>query len=298
MTINKYFCGSLYLIYRSLLSTKNKFAKNIESSITNINFKRKPIKNSDDLYLHLKNEVTKATLDGKAALMLSGGIDSAILANFMPPNSQTYTFQCIVPNKQVTDETGGAKFNAKRNNLKNDVINIYWEDFENFAPKLMKQKGAPIHSIEVQIYKAALEAKKNGFTKAIFGENADIIYGGMDGLLAKDWLLGEFIERYAYIMPYKVLKNPFIPIKPFLKYEEKGHIDAYKFINEYFRLEALGTYQNACKLAGIEFVGPFSTSYMDTSIDFDRIRSGDTKYLVREVYRKITSKNTDAKTNE
>ena len=44
---------------------------------------------------------------------------------------------------------------------------------------------------------------------------------------------------------------------------------------------------NACETAGIEFVGPFSTSNMDIPIDYERIRSGDTKYLVREVYHNL-----------
>lgn len=39
------------------------------------------------------------------ALVLSGGIDSAILAKFMPKGSIAYTFKCVVPGVQVTDET-------------------------------------------------------------------------------------------------------------------------------------------------------------------------------------------------
>ena len=49
----------------------------------------------------------------------------------------------------------------------------------------MIRKGAPIHSIETQIFIAAQKILADGFTKFIFGENADIIFGGMDGLLSK-----------------------------------------------------------------------------------------------------------------
>ncbi len=72
-----------------------------------------------------------------------------------------------------------------------------------YTPLLMRHKGAPIHSIEVQIYKAAFMARQKGFTKMIFGENADIIYGGMDGLLSKDWLFGEFVKDILILCPIK-----------------------------------------------------------------------------------------------
>jgi len=76
-------------------------------------------------------------------------------------------------------------------------------------------------------------------------------------------------------------------LEPFQKYTCNGRIDAHAFINEFFRIEALGTYQNACETAGVIFVGPFSTSELVVPIDYKRIRSGDTKYLVREVFKKI-----------
>lgn len=37
----------------------------------------------------------------------------------------------------------------------------------------MRHKKAPIHSIEVQIYKADLQAKADGIDTIIFGEAAD-----------------------------------------------------------------------------------------------------------------------------
>ena len=151
----------------------------------------------------------------------------------------------------------------------------------------MKHKGAPIHSIETQIYLAAQKAKKDGIKKFVFGENADIIYGGMNGLLAKDWTYAEFVERYTYLMPYKVLKSPQMIMLPFLEFEKNGHIDGHDFINKYFRQEALGTYHNACETAGIEFVGPYSRTFLDAPIDYDRIRNGDTKYIIREAFKML-----------
>ena len=62
---------------------------------------------------------------------------------------------------------------------------------------LMLNKGAPIHSIEVQICKAAMQAKEDGFDTLIFGESADVNFGGQDGLLSKDWSVPEYIDRYS-----------------------------------------------------------------------------------------------------
>ncbi len=151
----------------------------------------------------------------------------------------------------------------------------------------MIHKGAPIHSIETQIYIAAKKVLADGFTKFIFGENADIIFGGMDGLLSKDWLFGEFVDRYSYVLPYKVLKDFQLPLKPFQEFEVDGHIDGHDFINKYFRQEALGSYGNACETAGIKFIAPYSLTYLVTPIDYRRIRNGESKYIVREAFKKL-----------
>ena len=281
------YCMSSFLMFRTIADHKKNFSREYRHNLKEFENVRVPIGNADELENHLKKSVKEACADGKAALALSGGIDSAILARFMPEGSTAYTFRCLVPGKEVTDEVPQAAKYAGECGLKHQVIEIYWKDFEEYAPVLMKNKGAPLHSIEVQIYKAALSAKADGFTKLIFGENADIIYGGMDGLLAKEWTFGEFVDRYAYLMPYRILKEPEMILAPFQKYEKNGKIDAHEFINEYFRIEALNTYVNACETAGIAFKGPFSTSRLSIPIDYERIRNGDTKYLVREVFRKL-----------
>lgn len=284
---DKDYCMSSFLMYRTIAMKGKSFKKGLEPNLANLDFQREPIYTSDDLMKSLKKQVEEATKDGKAALALSAGIDSAILSKFMPKNSMTYTFRCVVPGIKVQDETPNAANFAKVCGLKNKIIEIYWEDFDKYAPILMKHKGMPFHSIEVQIYKAALQAKKDGFTKLIFGENADIIYGGMTGLLAKDWTFGDFVDRYSYILPYKVLRNPMIILDPYKKYECNGCIDAYKFINDFFRSEALGTYNNACNAAGIKFIGPYSLTEMKDPIDLERIRNGEGKYLIRDVFKTL-----------
>lgn len=277
---------SNFLMYRYLFDGKNAYPTN-PARIVDLSFDRIPVKDSDDLVAALKQQIKEATYDGKAAIALSGGIDSAIMAKYMPEGSTAYTFRCIVSGKQVTDETPQAAKYAAECGLKHEIIDITWEDIISVTDKLINHKGAPIHSIEAQIYLASCKVKEAGFTKLIFGENADIIYGGMNGLLAEDWLTGEFIDRYSYVLPYKVMYNPAIDLTPFYEYDRDGHIDGHDFVNKFFRQEALGTYTNACGTAGIEFVGPYSKTVLNVSIDYSRIRSGDTKYIVREAFKKL-----------
>ena len=274
-------------MYRYVIDAEKRFYDGANCKQVDLDFARIPVKNSISLYGALKALVDEACKKGNVALALSGGIDSAVLARLVPEGTKAYTFRCVVPGIDVTDESALAGRWAKINKLDHEVIDIYWEDIVLAADLCMKHKGAPIHSIEAQIYLAATKAINDGCTKFIFGENADIIYGGMNGLLAKDWLFSEFVDRYTYVMPYKVLRDPLMPLEPYQEYEVDGHIDGHDFINKYFRQEALGTYTNACETAGIEFVGPYSKTYMDCPIEYQRIRSGDTKYIIRELFREL-----------
>lgn len=284
--IDKMFCASSYLMFRYIYDKNYSFYGDAPN-IVDLNFNRIPVKTSEDLLSALKKNIDKAVVNGRIALALSGGIDSAILAKLVPQGTKAYTFRCIVPNKQVTDESSLGAHWAKINNLEHEIIDIYWDDIVFATDILMRHKNAPIHSIEAQIFIAAKKAISQGKTKFIFGENADIIYGGMNGLLEKDWLYSEFIDRYSYVLPYKVLRNSCLLLEPFKEFEKNGHIDGYDFINKYFRQEALGTYTNACATAGIEFVGPYSETFLDVPIDYCRIRSGETKYLIRELFCKL-----------
>lgn len=283
--IDKNFCMSSFLMYRYIYDETFDFGlprKNVD-----ISFERTPIADGDELINFLRVRVEEATVDGKAALALSGGIDSAILAKFMPEGSTAYTFRCLVPGKKVEDESERAAHWAEICKLNHKVIDIYWEDVESVVDKLMLHKGAPIHSIEIQIYIAAKKVLADGFEKFIFGEIADTIYGGLDGLLSKDWLFGEFVERYSYVLPYKVLREPQLPLEPFLKIEVDGRVDPHEFLNVYFLPESLGSYFNACSEAGMNFIAPYSLTKLANPIDYKKIRGGEPKYIVREAFRKL-----------
>lgn len=286
--VDRTYCASSYLMYRTIADPNRCFSNQLNTNL----YRRDKCKifevyNDDDLANALQVQINTITKTRKTAIALSGGIDSAVMAKYMPEGSKAYTFQCIVPGKKVTDEVPQAKRYADECKLQHEVIEIYWEDFEEYAPVLMKHKGAPIHSIEVQIYKAALKAKADGFDSIIFGESADLNYGGLSGLMSKDWKVGEFIDRYSYVQPYWVLKEFNLITEPITRYEENGYINTQEFCRGFFLNEAMGSYTNACECAGIHLETPYVNTWLATPIDIERIRSGENKYIVRDLFKKL-----------
>ncbi len=286
MRTDSNFCMNSYLMYRAIVDENCRFSDRITPWFYHNDVERSPISSSNELEVHLQKEITEILSDGPVALMLSSGIDSAILASFLPEGTQTYTLHCIADNS--VNEIEAAKHYAEINNLKHKVIDIFWNDYEEYTLPLMKQKGCPIHSIEVQVYKAALQAKKDGIKTLIFGETADIIYGGHSKLLARDWTLDEFTNRFSFVDVKKVLRHPNViqaPILPHVK--EDGNVDVFGFLNAFEYNVSLGFYNNACLLADVSFFSPYASSILGAPLDIQKIRNGESKYIIRELFKKI-----------
>ncbi len=287
MIADKKYCMSSFLMFRTIADAEKTFKAGIVPKRYHSEHERCSVSTSFELETILREQVQRATEDGHAALALSGGIDSAILARFMPKGSVAYTFQCRVPGVEVTDEVPRAAVYAKECGLEHRVVEVTWEDLEKTAPLLMRRKGAPIHSIEAQIYKAACRAKADGFSALIFGESADANFGGHDGLLSRDWAMDEFVERYSYVMPQSVLKDSVVIREPFVRYEKEGIVDVHEFMRNEYYAESMGSYQNACDCADIRFIAPYAHAYLGTELDYDRVRGGESKYLVRELFGRL-----------
>ena len=287
MIVDKRYCMSSFLMLRTISDHQHTFFEGVSPKFFEENHDRTPVTNSEELADILKKEVEIACDSGKAALALSGGIDSAILAKYMPKGSVAYTFKCVVPGIEVVDESLAAAKYAQECGLEHRIVEIYWEDMVELSQILMKNKGAPIHSIEVQILKAALQAKSDGFDTLIFGESSDVNFGGQDGLLSQDWTVPQYIERYSYLLPYKALKDSEIISEPFLKYSHDGMIDAHEFNRHAYYIESMGSYQNAMEVAGIRLCAPFTKTFMGIPMDYNRIRNGENKYFVREVFQRL-----------
>lgn len=68
-------------------------------------------------------------------------------------------------------------------------VDISRDDVKRTLPRIMQHKAAPVHSIEPQIYLAAIQAKSDGINNIVIGDAADYVFYGMDGLLSKDLVL-------------------------------------------------------------------------------------------------------------
>ncbi len=280
------YCMSSYLQYRTVVDKECRFADHITPWYFTEPDHRTPVNTAQELERQLRLQVEKTLAQGPAALMLSSGMDSAILAGLLPEGTQTYTLRCLAD--AGIDETAAARAYAEKNHLRHDVIDITWQDFEGYALPLMKQKGYPIHSIEVQIYKAALRAKGDGIGTLIFGETADIIYGGHSKLLARDWTEAEFLKRFSFVDPTLVMKDPMVLTDPITPYVGKdGNVDVPAFLNGFEYGVSLGFYTNACRLGGVNLSAPYSHTILDGPLDMTRIRSGEGKYIIRELYQKL-----------
>ncbi len=286
MIIDPGFCMSSWLMYRTIVDPKRSFFPEIIPWFFQNEPERKAVNTAAELEEALRERVSQALERGRVGLMLSGGMDSAILAAMMPKGTKAYTLRCHA--KEALDEVPAAAVYAARNGLCHEIVDVYWSDYEELALPLMKQKGYPIHSIEVQICKAARQAAADGVEVLIFGETADIIYGGHSKLLSRDYTLEEFAQRFAFVDPRLVLKDPqwiSEPVENFVC--EDGKVDVFAFLNSFEYPVSLGFYTNACRMGGIEFFAPYSYTVLGHPLDLYRIRQGESKYIIRRLYQKL-----------
>ncbi len=289
MRENIRYCASSFLMYRFVVDPEYCFSKLYPPAPLTFPIDRTPVRNGEELLEALRLHIEKYTCGKKCALALSGGIDSAILLALAPKGTVAYTFRCIVPGKKVTDEYDAAEayIRWKRPDIEHKEVPVYWEDFEQYAPLLMRHKGSPTHSIEIQIYKAARLAKEDGCDIMLFGETADCLYGGHSKLLSRDWTREEFIRRWSFLMPDRALKDPEIITAPYDPYvKEDGKVDVPEFLARFESLPSLNFYRNACDTAGMELLAPYAHTFRNTPLDMDRVRR-ENKYIVREAFYEL-----------
>lgn len=277
-------------MYRIIVDRTRRFAADAAPEWIDFPAPRRLIETSDELLEALRERLAESLAGKKVALALSGGIDSAILLQLVPDDTIAYTFKCEVPGVETVDETPRAQRYlefAGKGGIEHKVVPVRWEDMLELSEPLMRRKGAPIHSIEVQICKAAQQAKADGCDVFVFGETADCIYGGHSNLLARDWTFGDFIERWSFVQPYKVLRDYEVDLGPYREFECDGYIDVAPFLSFFESEASFNSYANACGLAGIELEVPYAHTVMADPLDFERIRAGENKYLVREVFNEL-----------
>ena len=283
---NKDFCLSSYMAFRYLWKDGVDFFKGFRhSNFTPIpDDQRIPVKTSEDIDREIKAQFDELyKTHANIGILLSGGMDSANLAAYLKPGSHAYTFTSA--SGVFDDDVKRAKYYCEKFGLIHHLIDITFSDYKKYAPIVMAAKAAPVHSIEPQIYKAAITAKEDGVDLVIVGESADLIFGGMDKLISPKWDYEGFVKRYTFLDPTLVLANPVTQYELFEKYRvgDTG-IDYMKFMDEVFSIESSGSYLNAFNIAGMPYYDPYARLIMADPLDMDRVRNGEPKYLVRGLY--------------
>lgn len=282
------FCLSSYMAYRYTFKDGVEYAEGMHHK----NFE--PIPDSEKIAVRTARDIDeKIQRDinrlyekhDKLGILLSGGMDSAVLASYLRPGSRAYTF--VSKQSQVFEaDIERSKEYAAKYGLKQEMIDISFDDYKMYTPIVMKEKCGPVHSIEPQIYKAAKRAQTDGIELMIIGDGADYVFGGMDKLLSKDWKFDDFVARYISLDPALVLSHPVDVYEPFEKYRigEDG-IDFLGFMDDLCTNESYSSYMNAFMASGMPYFDPYENLIMAEQKDLKRIRNGESKYLIRDLYK-------------
>lgn len=288
--VDKNYCMSSYLAFRFVEREDVQFKSGLKHTLDMPvpEEKRVLVRNAQEIAEVFRNVIQEREKVAKLGILLSGGMDSACVAAFLKPGTDAYTFRFLggTFNKEELER---AEYYAKKYKLNLHYVDINWEVVERNVDILMKQKGAPVHSIEPQIYEACLQAKKDGVEQIVVGESADLVFGGMDKQLSKDWTVDEFAEFYTYVDPRKVLKNPVDISYVYERYRlPNNKFDFIRFGDEIFAHESSASYCNAvitAKMKYIPYVDPSAHCKMAEPLDLKRVRSGESKYLVRDLFK-------------
>ena len=159
--VDKRYCMSSYLAFRYIEDDSKEFYDGAHHK----NIKPLPdkerilVKTADDVDREIRNQIEQFK-DKKKGILLSGGMDSAIVASYLS-GSDAYTFRFLNGEFQK-EELLRAEYYAKYYGLKLHYVDISWDTVVTHLEPVMKAKFAPVHSIEPQILQAALQAKDDG----------------------------------------------------------------------------------------------------------------------------------------
>lgn len=283
--IDKKYCMSSYMAFRYIERDDMDFYEGLRHrNIAPVDDAEKtPVRTSQDIDDAIQ-KVFDSLKGQKLGIMLSGGMDSASLAAYMR-GCDAYTFRFVGGGQKEDTELKRAEAYSKCHGLKLHYVDIDWTTANSSLEQLMHAKAAPVHSIEPQIHAAAAMAKADGVQRMIVGESADLIFGGMDQLIAREWSYDDFKNRYLFTKPEEVLREPVDMDYVFERYRKEGDkIDYLTFMDEIFSIESSSSYLNAFAVAGLPYTDPYAKLKMAEPLDLARVRNGEPKYLVRGLF--------------
>ena len=279
--VDKNFCMSSYLAFRYIEREDVDFFNGMHHKNIDVipDDEKTLVSTPDEIGVAIKRQLDSVCAEKKVGVMLSGGMDSAIVASYVP-GAEAYTFRFLGGDFQK-EELARAEYFAKYYNLNLHYVDITWDTVARHVDAVMAAKCAPVHSIEPQILQAALQAKADGVELMLVGESSELVFGGMDGLLSKDWTFDEFVNRYTFLKPEDALAEPVSMLYLYERYRKGNYIDFLSFMDNVFSIESSSSYYNAFAVAGMPYYDPYARQKMAIPLDLHRVRHGEPKYLVR-----------------
>lgn len=287
MCVDYDFCLSSYLAFRYVVKKGIGWTLDAMPEFPNEEEQGSIVVNNVE---QIDNELSKITREvcakyKKPALFLSSGIDSAIIGAYLPKSTLCYTIRFEAEN--AIDESIHAEQIAYHLGMKHRVVNVTWQDYDHFMDALMINKKAPLHPAEISLFMATLAAKRDGADVIFVGNGADSTFGGMDKLLSKDWSFDEFVNRYTYTQPRDVLIHPVDMQWAFETYQTEKGINVSGFLKKVHGLGIIQMFENAVHFGGCTIEAPFEKLALGIPLDLNRIRNGEPKYLLVELYGKL-----------
>jgi hypothetical protein len=229
--------------------------------------------------------MVEATAEPNTGLLLSGGMDSAVLAALMPRGARAYTIRFDAPG--AIDESAAAAICAAQCGLQHHIVTVTWADYQRHMDGLMQHKGSPLHPVEVGLYLAACQAAADGVQTLVLGNGADSTFGGLDKLLSRDWTPAEFVARYTFLDPQRALRDPADLWPAFAPYAHGDHFDTADFLKTVHGQGVIQAFNNAIGAGGCRTAEPYERLCLDRPLDLARIRQGESKYLLRAVFAQL-----------
>ncbi|MEJ2688665.1 MAG: asparagine synthase C-terminal domain-containing protein [Deltaproteobacteria bacterium] len=285
MNINP-FCISSYLAFRYVVDPDQSWLPDVRPTYPKVEESQQvAVGSAKEILASLRDTIGRRESHEKTGIFLSGGIDSAIIAALLPVGTKAYTINFIA-------DSGAREINFSRkyaevHGLDLTSIDVTWQDYVNYEEHLMASKKAPLHPVEVALFKAAQKAHQDGLTSVFVGNGADSTFGGMDKLLSREWTFEEFVERYTFINPEKILEDPVDLRSVYRRYRTSTGVDVLSFLKYVHGAGIIQAFNNSVHAAGIELIEPFEKMKLKGHLDIERIRGGEPKYYLVELFRRL-----------
>ena len=148
--VDKDFCLSSFLALRYVAKPNIMWADGVLPKFKSRNFSESDVVfNADEIDKSIQKQLEHIDLS-KTGIMLSGGMDSAILATYLPKGAKAYTMRTIADGS--INEVEQAKFYADKLGLDLKVVDISCDDYLEDILSIVNHKKSRYYYIEEDIY--------------------------------------------------------------------------------------------------------------------------------------------------